>query len=133
MVISQCLTGEQCSVGLKVALRIIKSWRATPGQACRIMRISPSTFRRAAQGRECGRRLDLDQQQRIGLVIGIHGSLRAAFSNQDNVRGFPSFRNANPFFEGRTALEIMAQGDLISLYETYRRIEQIHCGEIMAG
>lgn len=44
-----------------------------------------------------------------------------------------TFRNANPFFEGRTPLEIMAQGDLISLYETYRRIEQIHCGEIIAA
>lgn len=67
-----------------------------------------------------------------GLVIGIHGFLRAAFSNQVNVKGF-GFKNANAFFEGRTPLEIMAQGDLISLYETYRRIEQIHCGEIMAG
>jgi len=66
------------------------------------------------------------------LVIGIHGFLRAAFSNQENVKGF-GFKNANAFFEGRTPLEIMAQGDLISLYETYRRIEQIHCGEIMAG
>lgn len=100
MVNSRRLTGEQCSVGLKVAHRIIDAWRATPGQACKILRISPSTFRRAAQGQECGHRLDMDQQQRIGLVIGIHGFLRAAFSNQDNVRGFPGFQNANPFFEG---------------------------------
>lgn len=50
MVNSRRLTGEQCSVGLKVAHRIIDAWRATPGQACKILRISPSTFRRAAQG-----------------------------------------------------------------------------------
>lgn len=129
----QRLSGEQCSVGLKVALRIIDAWAATPEQACSILRISLSTYRRALRGLECGQRLDLDQQQRMGLVIGIHGFLRAAFSNQDNVKGFPGFKNANPFFEGRTPLEIMAQGDLISLYETYRRIEQIHCGEIISA
>ncbi len=75
----------------------------------------------------------MDQQQRIGLVIGIQGFLRGVFSNQDNVREFPGFKNANAFFEGRSPLKIMAQGDLISLNETYRRIEQIHCGEIIAG
>lgn len=123
------LSREQCVVGLKVALRIIGGWRATPRQACNILRISP---RRAGCGMACGWRLDLDQQQRIGLVIGIHGLLRGAFSNQENVKGFPNFRNAN-FFEGKASLEIMAQGDLISLYETYRRIEQIHCGDIIAG
>lgn len=133
MINSQRLTGEQCSVGLKVALRIIGAWRATPGQACRILRISPSTFRRAARGIACGSRLDSDQQQRIALVLGIHGVLRSAFTNQSNVQGFPGFKNANPFFEGRTPLEVMAQGDMISLYETYRRIKQFHCGEVMAG
>lgn len=133
MTSGQRLTGKQCSVGLKAALRIIDAWRATPGQACRILRISPSTFRRASRGVECGSRLDLDQQQRIGLVLGIHGFLRGALSNQDNVRGFPGFKNANDFFEGRAPLDVMAQGDLISLYETYKRIEQIHCGEVMAG
>jgi hypothetical protein len=133
VVSDQRLTGEQSSVGLKVALRIIDAWQATPRQACSILRISPSTFRRAARGLGYGTRLDLDQQQRIGLVIGIHGFLRAAFSNQDNVRGFPGFKNANAFFEGRTPLEVMAQGDLISLYETYKRIQQIHCGEVVVG
>lgn len=126
MVSYQRLTSEQCSVGLRTALRIIDAWKATPSQACRILRISLSTFRRAARGSGCGAKLDLDQQQRIGLVIGIHGFLRATFTNQENVRGFPGFKNENSFFDGRTPLEVMAQGDLISLYETYRHIEQMH-------
>ncbi len=40
-------------------------------------------------------------------------------------------KNENLFFDGRTPLEVMAQGGMISLYETYRRIEEIHCGELM--
>ncbi|WP_426810442.1 hypothetical protein ABOC32_06305 [Pseudomonas sp. WOUb67] len=125
MVSNERLTSLQCTVGLRAALRIIEGWKATPSQACRILRISLSTFRRAVRGSGCGAKLDLDQQQRIGLVIGIHGFLRATFTNQENVRGFPSFKNGNSFFDGRSPLEVMAQGDLISLYETYKRIEQI--------
>lgn len=116
---------EQSSVGLKVALRIIAGWQASPAQACRILRISHSTYRRASRDCGAGRRLDQDQQQRIGLVLGIHASLRTTFANHANVKGFPRFRNENDFFGGRSPLEIMAQGDMISLYETYKRIDQL--------
>jgi hypothetical protein len=33
--------------------------------------------------------------------------------------------NNNEFFNGRSPLEIMAQGDMISLYETFRRIDML--------
>ncbi len=97
---------EQSSVGLKVALRIIAGWQASPTQACRILRISHSTYRRASQDCGAGRRLDQDQQQRIGLVLSIHASLRTTFANQANVKGFPGFINENEFFEGRSPLKL---------------------------
>lgn len=127
------LNQQQATTGLKVAVRIMSAWCATPGQVCKILRISPSTFRRASRGLACGARLDADQQERIGLVLGIHGQLRATFSNQENVQGFPRLKNFNAFFDGRSPVEIMAQGDMISLYETYKRIERLHSGEVMAG
>lgn len=125
MISDERLSEQQATIGLKVALRIIGGWEATQSQACRILRISPSTYRRASRGIAAGRRLDKDQQQRIGLVLGIHASLRTVFSDQANVNGFPSFKNDNPYFAGRSPLEIMAQGDMISLYETYKRIEHL--------
>ncbi|MBK5003490.1 antitoxin Xre-like helix-turn-helix domain-containing protein [Pseudomonas sp. S32] len=125
MITGERLTEQQATTGLKVALQIIGGWEATQSQACRILRISPSTYRRASRGIATGQRLDQDQQQRIGLVLGIHASLRTVFSNQENVKGFPGFKNDNPFFAGRSPLEIMAQGDMISLYETYKRIEHL--------
>ncbi len=119
------LSEQQATTGLKVALRIIGAWEATPSQACRILRISPATYRRAWRGIAAGQRLDQDQQQRIGMVLGIHASLRMVFSNQANVKGFPRFKNDNPFFAGRSPLEVMAQGDMIALFETYKRIEHL--------
>lgn len=122
MISGERLSEQQATTGLKVAIRIIDGWEATQIQACRILRISPATYRRATRGFAAGQRLDQDQWQRIGLVLGIHASLRTLFSNQVNVKGFPGFKNDNPFFAGRSPLEVMARGDMISLYETFKRI-----------
>ncbi|PZW48230.1 hypothetical protein F477_02434 [Pseudomonas sp. URIL14HWK12:I3] len=119
------LTHAQATTGLRAALRIIEAWRATASQACRILRISAATRHRVIHERTAVVRLDRDQQQRISLVLNIHASLRSVFTNQDNVQGFAGMLNDNPLFEGRTPLEVMAQGNLISLYETYLRIDQL--------
>lgn len=68
------LTEQQATTSLKVALRIIAGWEATQIQACRILRISPAAYRRATRGFAAGQRLDQDQQQRIGLVLGIQSA-----------------------------------------------------------
>ncbi|HDS1727842.1 MULTISPECIES: antitoxin Xre-like helix-turn-helix domain-containing protein [Pseudomonas] len=120
------LTQNQLAVGLRAALRILDGWNATAEQVRSILRISIATRQRISRDSSASVRLDLDQQQRISLVLNIHASLRAVFANQENVQGFPLLENANDFFEGRSPLEVMAQGDMISLYETYRRIEHLH-------
>ncbi|MFT4453411.1 hypothetical protein [Pseudomonas sp. RTCS2] len=119
------LTQNQLAVGLRAAMRILEGWNATTEQACSILRISAVTRQKVSRDSNASVRLDLDQQQRISLVLNIHASLRTVFANQENVQGFPSLENANGFFEGRSPLEVMAQGDMISLYETYRRIENL--------
>lgn len=119
------LTQNQLAVGLRAAMRILDGWNATTEQACSILRISAVTRQKVSCDSNASVRLDLDQQQRISLVLNIHASLRTVFANQENVQGFPSLENANDFFEGRSPLEVMAQGDMISLYETYRRIENL--------
>ncbi|MBA6112382.1 hypothetical protein H4C48_18695 [Pseudomonas asiatica] len=119
------LTQNQLAVGLRAALRILDGWNATTEQVVSILRISTATRQKISGDSSASVRLDLDQQQRISLVLNIHAALRTAFANQENVQGFPNLENANDFFEGRSPLEVMAQGDMISLYETYRRIEHL--------
>ncbi|AHZ68065.1 hypothetical protein OU5_0986 [Pseudomonas mandelii JR-1] len=88
------------------------------------MRISRSTYTRARQRDPAWSvTLDSDQMQRISFVLNIHAALRLVFDNPDNVYGFVSMANHNEFFNGRSPLEIMAQGDMISLYETFKRID----------
>lgn len=120
------LSKAQGVVGLRTALRLLDRWNASSEQACRILRISRSTCTRARQdASDWSVTLDLDQMQRVSLVLNIHAALRTLFDNPDNVYGFASMENRNEFFNGRKPLEVMAQGDMISLYETFRRIDTL--------
>ena len=123
---AQALTKDECVTGLRTVLGILEKWQTTSDQACRILRISRSTYTRAKQ-RETNWSvsLDSDQLQRISLVLNIHGALRLIFDNPENVYGFAAMPNENEFFNGHAPLEIMARGDMISLYETFRRIDAL--------
>lgn len=71
---------EQRTTGLKVALRIISGWEATPSEVCRILRISPAIYSRSSRGTATGQRLDQDQQQapRLSLPLASHKRIRRA-------------------------------------------------------
>lgn len=120
----QAFTKSQCVTGLRAAVGILEKWQATGDQACRILRISRSTYTRARQrDPDWAVSLDADQMQRISFVLNMHAALRLVFDNPENVYGFASMANENEFFNGRSPLDIMAQGDMVSLYETFRRID----------
>lgn len=123
---TQGFSKNQCVTGLRAAVGILEKWQASSEQACRLLRISRSTYTRARQ-RDPGWSvaLDADQMQRISFVLNIHATLRLIFDNPQNVYGFVSMPNDNEFFNGRSPLEIMAQGDMIALYETFRRIDAL--------
>lgn len=64
--------------------------------------ISCSTLRRATDDTSTPPKLYADQQQRIGLILSIHASLRTVFDNPANVKSFPNLPNGKAFFEGRS-------------------------------
>jgi len=123
---TQVFTKDQCATGLRAAVSILERWQATTDQACTILRISRSTHNRARSGDgSWSVSLDPDQMQRISFVLNIHAALRLVFDNPENVYGFAAMANHNEFFNGRSPLEIMAQGDMVSLYESFRRIDSL--------
>jgi len=127
---TQGFSKNQCVTGLRAAVGILEKWNASSDQACRLLRISRSTYTRARQRDPAWSvALDADQMQRISFVLNIHATLRLIFDNPQNVYGFVSMPNDNEFFNGRSPLEIMAQGDMIALYETFRRIDALRGGQ----
>ncbi|MFP3342805.1 antitoxin Xre-like helix-turn-helix domain-containing protein [Halomonas sp. SIMBA_159] len=117
------------AVGLKAAVRILEKWRASGEQGEAILRVSHSTYARARRGDLVEIKLDSDQLTRISYVLNIHATLRMIFDNPDNLYGFVNLVNHNPYFNGRTPLDIMGTGDFAALYETYKRIDSLRSGQ----
>jgi hypothetical protein len=117
-------TKDQFVAGLCAGIAILEKWAASPEQICSVLQVSRSTYTRAKlRAAEWSVALDSDQMQRISFVLNIHAALRLIFDNPKNVYGFVSMANHNDFFNGRSPLEIMAQGDIESLSETFRRVD----------
>ena len=123
---AQELTKEQSLAGLCEALGILEKWSASKEQTCSTLRLSRITYSRAKR-RPPGWSVALDSDQilRSRLVLSIHEALLQVFENPRNVYGFPAMPNNNAFFNGRSPLEIMSQGDMGSLYETFRHIDAL--------
>lgn len=113
------------AAGLKAAVRILDKWRASGEQGEAILRVSHSTYARARRGDLDEIKLDSDQLTRISYLLNIHAALRMIFDNPENLYGFVNLVNHNPYFNGRTPLDIMGSGDFAALYETFKRIDSL--------
>lgn len=112
------------ATGLRAAVTILDRWGATGEQGEAILRVSHSTYARAK--RKDGLQainLDRDQLTRASLVLNMHAALRMVFDNPDNLYGFMRMPNDNEFFFGRSPLEVMGSGDMVAVYETFKRID----------
>ncbi|HCB42999.1 MAG TPA: hypothetical protein DHW73_05005 [Pseudomonas sp.] len=114
---------DMALVGLRTALNILTKWKTSTEQAGNILRVSRSTISRARTDKAVS--LDEDQLKRVSLVLNIHSALRMLFDNPANVYGFMQMENHNEFFNGRSPLDVVQGGDMIALYETFRRIDSL--------
>ena len=108
-------------IGLRTARNILQKWGVPAAMQSRILRVSRQSLAKADKGV----RLDRDQLTRISLILNIHAALRQKFSNPDNTYGFMGMQNNNEFFNGRSPLEVIESGDIIDLYETFKRIQAV--------
>jgi len=112
------------ATGLRTAVAILDKWGATGEQGEAILRVSHSTYARAKRKDGLASiSLDRDQLTRVSFVLNIHAALRTIFDNPDNLYGFMRMPNDNAFFLGRSPLEVMGSGDIVAVYETFRRID----------
>ena len=121
-------TSKKASIaGLKAAFNIMEKWGCTLEQKRAILSMRKSTFYNYSHNPEKAS-LSLDQIERISYLLNIHAALRVVFDNPKNVYGFMSLKNDNPFFNGKSPLEILSTGSFGNLYETFRRIDTLRSG-----
>ena len=91
---------------------LFKRWGVTDSQACILLGgLSPRTWARWKSGG--AGRLPRDLKARLSNLMGIHKALRLIFRESD--RGYVWVTKPNAAFGGRSALEIMLEGELTDL------------------
>ena len=118
------------ATGLRTAVAILDRWGAAGEQGEAILRVSHSTYARAKRKDGLASiNLDRDQLTRVSFVLNMHAALRTIFDNPENLYGFMRMPNDNAFFFGRSPLEVMGEGDIVAVYETFRRIDALRGGQ----
>ncbi|WP_017445352.1 MbcA/ParS/Xre antitoxin family protein [Gayadomonas joobiniege] len=113
--------------GFKACVNILEKWQCSAAQIQNILQLSKNAYYRAKKD-PASANFSRDQLERMSIILNIHAALRVLFSNPDNVYQFMSMQNNNVFFEGRTPLEIIETGSLISLYQVYQHIDTLRNG-----
>lgn len=112
------------TAGLKAAFAILNKWGCSQEQAMSILRLPKATYYKYLNNPETARLSD-DQVERLSYLVNIHAHLRLLFENPENQYGFMAMRNHNPFFNGRSPLEVIGTGSFGALYETHKRIDAL--------
>lgn len=118
---------KMAQAGFKAAERIMDGWGCSSKEKQKIMRVAASTYHKY-KTKPDSILLDDHQLARLSYVINIHSSLRIIFDNQENVKGFMTMQNDNPYFNGRSPLSIIRDGQLSHLYEVCCRIDALRLG-----
>lgn len=96
----------------RAAIRLFERWGITDLQATVLLgELTPRTYTRWKAG-NIGR-LSRDLKTRLSNLMGIHKALRIIFNDDRRVYGWVS--RSNEAFGGRSALEVMLDGELTDL------------------
>ncbi len=125
---NQKLRAKQSSIGLKTALKIMEKWGCTGEQQRAILDVGPKTTFHKYKKNPASAKLSNSQLERISYLLNIHSHLRILFDNSNNVYGFMSMANDNPYFNGKSPLELISTGNFGALYETAKRIDALRSG-----
>lgn len=120
------------SIDLGAAFRlgnnILEKWGCSAIEKQAILGMGKSSYQRYKKDNHSAN-LSSDQLERISYIANIHQSLRMVFSNPDNVYGFMTMKNMNPYFNGETPLSLIRSGNFGALYEVFKRIDCMRNGQ----
>lgn len=102
------ITEAEAQAMQRAIINLFDRWKLTESEAAILLGgINPRTFHRWKKG-EYGR-TGVDLNARLSNLMGIHKALRLLF--KDALRGYEWIRKPNTTFSGRSALEVMLNGE----------------------
>ena len=103
----------------RAVLNLFKRWDVSDGEAAVLLDVPARTYARWKAG-EPGR-LGRDGKARLSNLLGIHKALRLIFREPE--RGYKWIKAPNTTFGGRSALEVMLDGELTDLMRVRRYLD----------
>jgi len=113
------VTDEEAAAMFRAIARLFGLWDLTDEQASVLVDLPLRTYRRWKAG-DIGR-IDRDGKARLSNLMGIHKALRIIFS--DPARGYRWIKSPNEAFGGRSALDILLDGELTDLMRVRRYLD----------
>lgn len=115
------INNKQVQTAFKVVLTIFDKWQCTTEEALTLLGMKRSTwfkYKSAPEKTSFGP----DLTERISYLLNIHAALRVLFSNPESVYQWVRKPNKAPFYNGRSAMDIMLQGRVIDLWAVASRL-----------
>ncbi len=117
---SPAITDAEGLAMARAAVRLFGLWELTDAEACILLgELSPRTYARWKAG-DIGR-IGRDLKARLSNLMGVHKALRIIFT--EPARAYGWVRRPNQAFSGRSALDVMLQGELLDLVRVRRYLD----------
>ncbi len=113
------ITDAEAAAMFRACLTLFRLWDVSDTEAAVLLDLPPRTFARWKTG-AIGR-IGRDQKARLSNLMGIHKALRIIFREPERAHRWP--RLANRAFGGRSALDVMLDGELTDLMRIRRYLD----------
>lgn len=113
------ITDEEAGAMFRAVLNLFGKWEITDEEAAVLLDLPVRTYRRWKAGQPG--RLDRDMKARLSNLLGIHKALRIIFVEPG--RTYAWIKARNEAFGGRSALDIMLEGELTDLMRVRRYVD----------
>lgn len=110
---------------LRTVINILTRWSCSREQVAVILGISPSKLYRFTRNPKRVR-LNYDQHTRLSYVLNIYQLIREMFNNPKNIDNFVSLPNHNGLFKGRRPIDLLLEGSIENIRDTYLHIASLH-------
>jgi hypothetical protein len=112
---------SQVQTALKAVLNILDKWQCTVHETQTLLGLKRSTLFKYKSTPE-NASISCDLTERLSYLLNIHAALRILFSNPDSVYGWVRKPNYSPFYNGKSAMDIMLQGRVVDLWAVASRL-----------
>jgi len=113
-----------------VALNILDEWKCSVAEKMVLLGFtSRSTFNYAVKDAKRFQGYSPDLLERMSYIFNIHKSLRILYSQPESQYGWVRKPNSEPFFAGRSAMEVMLNGRVIDLWQVATRLHAWRGGQ----